>query len=428
LEYDINRPWLTLDDWQKDYIKAEGNCFVCCGRQCGKTAAVSIKFAERAVNVPNSVILMVALTEKQAYNLFFKTFMYLSTRYRSEVKSGKDKPTKHQISLKNGSKIMCLAAGEQGLGLKGFTCTSVVIDEAASMNREIFTALSPMLSVTNGSMDIISTPLGKEGYFYECSKREDFKKFYISAEDCPRHKKEFLEAEKASMSKLQYAQEYLAVFLDELKRVFSEQWIKDVCVLKRPERINPQGTYFLGVDIARMGDDLSSFEVIQKVNKKDYQQVESITTSKTLTTETEKKILELEATYHFKQIYLDAGAGTLGVSIFDHLLNEDSTKRKIVAINNRDRPLDRDEKSKSKLLKEDLYNNLLALGEQGYLKLLDDDEIILSLRSMQYEYVIKKSTESKLRIFTHFHSDIVEGLVRAAWCSKDKSLNIWVGY
>lgn len=237
MEYDINRPWLTLDDWQKEYIKTEGNCFVCCGRQCGKSAAVSIKFGEIAVNKPQSVILMVALTEKQAYNLFFKTLMYLQARHPSEIKQGKYKPTKHEIHLKNGSKLMCHACGETGLGLKGYTCTHVVVDEAAGMAREIFTALTPMLSVTNGSLDIISTPLGKEGFFYDCSKREDFKKFYISAEDCPRHKKEFLEAEKASMSKLQYAQEYLAVFLDELKRVFSEEWIKNVCVLKRPERI-----------------------------------------------------------------------------------------------------------------------------------------------------------------------------------------------
>jgi hypothetical protein len=54
-------------------------------------------------------------------------------------------------------------------------------------------------------------------------------------------------------------------------------------------------------------------------------------------------------------IYIDAGAGTLGVSVLDHLLQESTFKRKVVAINNRDRPLDFENKSKSKLLKEDLY-------------------------------------------------------------------------
>lgn len=425
MNWDINRPWLTLDDWQKKYIDEKGSCFVCCGRQCGKSAAVSIKFGERAVKNKNQIILMVALTEKQAYSLFFKTLMYLQALYPNYIEQGKFKPTKHEIHLKNGSIIMCHACGETGLGLKGYTCTSVVVDEAAGMNKQIFTALTPMLSVTNGSLDIISTPLGKEGFFYECSKREDFKKFYISAEDCPRHSKEFLESEKKHMSKLEYAQEYLAVFLDELKRVFSEEWIEKVCKLKRPTHIST-GDYYMGVDIARMGDDLSSFEIIKKISKERYEQVESITTSKTITTQTEQKIRELHQIYNFRMIYLDAGAGTLGVSVLDHLLQESTFKRKVVAINNRDRPYDFENKSKSKLLKEDLYNNLVSLGEQGYLQLLDDDEIILSLRSMQYEYVIQKQTQSKLRIFTHFHSDIVEGLVRAAWCSKEKGLNLWV--
>ena len=50
LDYDINKPWLTLDDWQKDYIAEDGNCFLLCGRQSGKTTAMSIKIAEKAVN------------------------------------------------------------------------------------------------------------------------------------------------------------------------------------------------------------------------------------------------------------------------------------------------------------------------------------------------------------------------------------------
>lgn len=424
-EYDLLRPWLSLDPWQKEYIETEGNCFLLCGRQSGKSTAASIKFGKRAATKPNRIILMIAFTENQAYQLFFKTLMYLEACYPQMIARGLKKPTKHVINLKNGSKIMCHAAGLAGEGIRGFTLTDLVIDEAAAMAKEVFTATSPMLSVTGGNIDLLSTPRGKEGFFYECSLREDFKKFYISAEDCPRHNKAFLEAEKGRMSRLEYSQEYLAVFLDDLKRVFSDRWIERICVAKRPGNIAHEFKHYLGCDIARLGNDESTFEIIKKIDRDKYIQVENIVTKKQLTTDTIRKIIELEDIYHFKNIGIDAGAGSLGVGVFDFLVEETKTKRKVVAINNRERILDKDGEKKAKILKEDLYNNLVALGDWGKIKLLDDDEIKASLASIQYEYVIKANRASVLRIFGNY-SHIVEGIIRAAWlASKDKTLNIW---
>ena len=72
-------------------------------------------------------------------------------------------------------------------------------------------------------------------------------------------------------------------------------------------------------------------------------------------------------------------------------------------------------------MKEDLYNNLLNLMEKGNIKLFDDPEILLSLKSIQYEYTDYKN----LKIFGNY-SHITEALVRAAWCMRDKSLNIYI--
>ncbi len=429
MEYNLLEPEKTLDEWQKEYIGTKGNCFLLCGRQSGKTTAASIKFAERAVNNPKQVILMLAYTERQAYNLFFMTLMYLRRKYPKKIKKGKDKPTKHIINLTNGSQILCYAAGLSGEGIRTYTVTSLVIDEAAPMAREVFIAVTPMLSVTGGSLDVLSTPRGKQGYFYECSKREDFTKFYVSAEDCPRHSKAFLDAEKERMSSLEYAQEYLAQFLDDLKRLFSDELIRKCCILKRPEHIDRQALHFMGCDIARLGRDESTFEVFKKLDDRITYHVESIVTRKQLTTQTEAKIIELAGKYPFEResIGIDAGAGSLGVGVFDHLLNEEVTKRKVVAINNRARSLDRDDKAKTKLLKEDLYNNLVGMMERGEIQLLDDDEIMRSLASIQYEYIIKGGHPTKLRIFGNY-SHITEGIIRAAWLAKAKHLNMWIKY
>lgn len=429
MNYDIHKPWLTLDSWQKEYIECQENCFLLCGRQSGKTAAASIKFGKIAATQSKRCILMIAYTEKQAYNLFFKTLTYLRAKYLKMIKTGNDKPTKHEIRLKNGSIIMCYAAGLTGEGIRTYTVTHLVIDEAAPMAREVFIAVMPMLSVTNGTMDIISTPRGKAGFFYECSKREDFKKFYVSAEDCPRHTKEFLQSQKDTMSTLEYAQEYLAQFLDDLRRVFSDDWIKRVCVLtEKPKTIDPECNHYLGVDIARMGGDEGTYEIIKKTNKDKYHHVESIITKKKLTTETEQKIIELNKMYDFKEIGIDAGSGTLGVSIFDHLLEVDDVRGKIVAMNNRARSLDMNDESKTKIFKEDMYNNLVALGERGELKLLDEDEVKASLASVQYEYLKRFEQPTILRIFSNY-GHIVEGIIRAVWsASKDKHLKLWLEY
>ena len=423
MEYDILKPWRTLDPWQKEYIDTKGNCYLICGRQSGKTTAASIKFGTLAVKEKNRCILMIAETEKQAYNLFFKTLMFLEAVYPKSVnRRAKFKPTKHEINLTNGAKIMCYAAGLSGSGLRTYTLTNLVIDEAAPMSREIFVSTMPMLSVTGGSMDIMSTPRGKQGFFYDCSKRDDFKKFYISAEDCPRHKKDFLENQKKMMTKLEYAQEYLALFLDDLKRFFDDEWIKKTCTMQRAPAV-PGRRYFLGVDVGHMGEDASTFEIIEKVDKENFRQVENIVTNKKRLTETIELIKELNRDWKFKKIYIDDGG--LGVGVFDHLLDFPETRRKVVAINNARRSLDKDGKRQHKLMKEDLYTNLLRLGERGDIKLLADDEVIASLKSVQQEWVVKEGEYSRWRIWGN-NTHIVEGIIRGAWSSKDKTLNIWV--
>ena len=423
--YNLLKPWLTLDPWQKRYIETEGNCFLLCARQSGKTAAMSIKFGKRAATKKNRVILMLAFTEKQAYALFFKTLMYLEANYPNMICRGKDAPTKHEIRLKNGSVIMSYAAGLTGEGIRTYTITDLVIDEAAKMMREVFVAVTPMLSVTGGTLDLASTPRGKEGFFFECSDKcrkvkPNFTRFYVSAEDCPRHSKEFLESERISMSELEFAQEYLAMFLDELRQVFKDDLIKKCCVLKRREEIVKGKRYYLGVDIARMGKDESTFEIIDRTDRENLIHVENIITKKTLTTDTTKLILTLHEQYKFKQIFVDDGG--MGVGVFDQLLDTDSTKNKVVAINNLDRPLSRDEKDKRKLIKEEIFNNLIMLMERGQIQLLDDPEIALSLKCVQFEF-----KNGRIRyIGNYIH--IVDGLVRAAYCSRDRRLEPWVRY
>jgi len=435
---------LKLDNWQKKFKETKGDKILCTGRQVGKSVICAIDCMEYAINNKNKFILMIAPTERQAYELFDKTLHFLMLEHPQKIIKRKQLTNKTRITLKNKTVIRCLPTGTAGLGIRGFTVDRLYVDEAARIPEEVWGAVTPMLLTTGGDTILISTPFGAQGYFYDVWRNKDnafksFARFSINSEEVienrpisqtwTKQQREYalahLNQEKKRMSRRRYAQEYLGEFIEDLHRWFSDKLIAEICVLKRPAIFTRSDNYYLGVDIARMGEDEGTFEILKKINNDNIIQVENIVTRKKLTYETEEKILELDKKYDFQKIFIDAGSGTLGVSIFDHLLKEDQTKRKIEAINNRARPMNRDGTRSARLLKEDLYDNLRALMEQKRIKLLDDEDLIESLRSIQYEYITDQHKPTKLVIFGDY-SHIVEGLIRAAWCVKYKDLSIWV--
>lgn len=432
---------LILDPWQQDILDAKGHILLCTGRQVGKTMIFARKAAERMIAQPNCHIIAVSLTEDQAFLMKIMVQDYIQQNYKQYLKVKKSlKPTKNTINLNNGSTYRVRPVGNTGDAVRGFTGDILIVDEASRMPELMWMAAKPTLLTTGGDIWMCSTPHGKIGYFYECwlNRENQFFVKHISSEDVIynrppskswsgdiREKRiRFLETEKATMSELRYGQEYLGLFQDDLKRFFTDDWVDDACTEKKEARLTGRD-YYLGVDIARLGGDETTFEIVRKVNSDTMLHVYNETATKQLTTWTEERIIQLDTLYDFRRIYIDAGAGSLGVGIFDHLLRDDRTKRKVEAINNRKIVMDREGKSKQRLLKEDLYDNLRSLGQKNQIHILDEDNVRLSLRSIQYEYIKKANQISQLRIFGDY-AHIVEGLIRAAWCSKEKNIKVMI--
>ena len=440
---------ITWDTWQKEFIETKGDKILCCGRQVGKSEVASADAGEFAHNNKDTQpIVMIAPTERQAYALFTKTLNYLLKKYPAEViTKGKDRPTKQRIKLRTGVEIYCLPVGKDGLGIRFLTIGRLYVDEASRVPELVWDAIEPALLTTGGDEILLSTPFGAEGMFYEVWINRDnafssFQRFSITSEkvmnerpicetwtEKQREKSlNKLEQAKKRWSQRKYAQEYLGEFVEGLYRWFNDVLIRNSCTQKRRDNIEKGRDYFLGVDLARMGDDKITYEIFDKIDKDRVIQVESIVEEKKLTTETEDKIRLLNNLYQFvdkESIGIDAGAGTLGVSVYDHLLRIDDLKNKIVAINNAKRVYDKEGKEKATLQKNDLYDNARSMMERGVLKLLDDEDVIESLRSVQYEYVQKEGSETKLRIYGD-NTHIVEGIIRAAWLANQKSLNLFV--
>lgn len=442
---------LVLDDWQKEFLTWRGDTLLCTGRRVGKTTIYAIKAAQRMIEKKTEIV-AISLTEDQAYIMHAFVLDYLEKHHPTYLKvKKKDKPTKNKIKLTNGSTYIVRPVGANGDSIRGFNADILIIDEASKISENAWAAATPTLLTTGGEIWMCSTPYGKQGYFWqsfdEAVNKKDpnarFKVFHISSEEVITNRPisetwtqtqrekalDLLEKEKRDKSEMEYGQEYLGLFLDELRQYFPDDWIDKVCTIDPKDTANiANRDYFLGVDIARLGDDETTFEIICKINQNNYVHVYNQIAKKWLTTQTEDRIIELTKTYKtIKKIYIDAGAGSLGVGVFDHLLRAPETRSKVEAINNRTIVLDKDGKKKQRLLKEDLYENLKALGERGVLKLLNSENIRLSLKSVQYEFTHEKEKPTQMRIFGNY-THIAEGLIRAAWCSKEKIINMDISY
>lgn len=409
---------ITLDKWQEEVLKTKGNICLRSGRQVGKSTIIALKAAKYALEHENKTVMVISKTERQSELLFIKILRNIHEMNKLMIKTGKNRPTKHKISLKNGTTIYSLPAGDTGYGIMGYTIDLLIADEAAFIPEEVWNSIIPAMAITRGDIWLLSTPFVKEGYYYECFDDPTFTAFHTSSEDCPRRDDKFLAHKKETLTKARYAQMYKGEFVDELRQFIPDELIKKICVLKRRKQIIKGRDYYYGCDVARMDRDEFSHEIIDKIKQNNLEHVENIVTRNKPIPESTRKIIELNLQYNFIKELIDSGG--MGITVCDLLREDSANKRKVVEINNASRIYNKEE-GKKKIIKEELYNNLKKLMQREEIKLLDDDEVKASLKSIQAEH--HKET-GRLKIWGSY-SHIAEGLIRAAWGAKDKSLNIF---
>lgn len=444
---------IVLDKWQEEVLAHKGDLILCTGRQIGKTKIMSLKAIQRMIEKPKTKIIIVSLTEDQAKLIINMILSELEQTHKAWIDHKPDnKPTQNRVALKNGSVAIARPVGNSGDALRGFTGDVLIIDEASRMPELAFISGEPTLLSTGGEVWMCSTPHGKKGYFWEQfnsatseGEKENemgWKVFHVNGEEAI-HKRPLsaswtdekrnkaikrLQRLKERWSELRYGQEILALFLDDLRRFFDEALIEKACILKRPEDIPTNGEFFMGNDLARMGGDKFTASILHRRGEdKAIRQVESIWEKMLTTTKNEELIVGLVEKWNITRVGIDAGAGTLGVSIFDHLIENPITKRKVVAMNNRKIIIDRETEAQQRMYGEDMYDNLRAMMEKGELLLLDDPDIKNSLRSVILEIEEDAETgRNKVKIYGN-DTHIAEGLKRSAWLAKKEKIHkLWI--
>jgi len=419
---------LKLDKWQKQVLETEGNLCLCSGRQVGKSTVIAIKAGESAVKSRKSIMIISAV-ERQAYLLFEKVLSHIHENHKSMIKKEKNNPTKSKLKLTNGSVIHCLPTGDTGYGIRGFTIDELYADEAHFIKEEVWAAVTPMLATTGGIINLLSTPFGTTGYFHRAFHDDKFTRIHVNTETVAEGREEpqrtslklFLKDEKERMTKLQYQQEYLGLFVGGIQRFIPDELIDEMCTITSH---TPRGDKFQGIDVARMGGDETVLISFDRINKDELIQFDLEIPEGQKLTDTARLIIHKDKSINHKKIYMDDGG--LGVGVYDILYEDQQTKRKVEGLNNASREIERTySKNKVKIRKKTLFGvdlaiNFKNLAEKGKIKLFDDPRIRQSLRSMQMDY-----SDGVLKIYGNY-SHIFEALKRGAYCIKDKSLNIWI--
>ncbi len=415
--YDINRPWLTLDPWQKKVLKSKKDVLIVSGRQCGKTTVVSMLAAKTALEKPNQFILIGSGVIDQAEHLFRKIKDYMLTKHKDKVVG---KPTIGFMELTNKSKILCVPVGDTGDSMRGYTATMIILDEAALIPDRAWEAIEPGISVSKGRMVLLSTPKYKRGFFYkEFQNKEKYLIKKISARNCPRHSQSFLDQKEAQKSAVVFAQEYLGEFADDYNRKFTTEWIKKVCILEKEKTIiSVKSRYFLGVDVGGgVGKGETTFEGFDGTNKKNIFQVEHIYSNEIGGPDIERQIKTLKAKYNYGTDSIGYDSRGEGSGSFKYMREDTELKSCMVSLDNATRPVDRHGKT-TKLLKEFMYDLVEEMGWRGELKCFNERSIKQSFESIQIEY--KDNGEKG---YSGSYDHIVEGVIRGVVVAKDQSLN-----
>ena len=233
---------IVLDPWQEEVMDYRGDFLLCTGRRVGKTYIMARKAVDRMINEPKTKVLMFSLTEEQAMLIMVMAKQYLlETAPKSLIKK-QTETNKKTLTLKNGSVMKVRPAGDTGDSGRGFEADITIVDEASRMGKFFWIAVLPIVLMTAGEVWLGSTPFGKQGYFWERFneshnlKDEDarYKVFYTTTEKVieervgwtPEHKervKKILAADKKTMSKLEYGQEYQGLFMEDIMKAFDEK-------------------------------------------------------------------------------------------------------------------------------------------------------------------------------------------------------------
>jgi hypothetical protein len=175
-----------------------------CTRQWGKSTVTAAKAVHAAVTLAESLTVVVSPSARQSGEFVRKAESFVR-RLGMRVRGDGDNVI--SLAFDNGSRIVGLPASENTV--RGFSAVGLLLaDEPARVSDELYVAVRPMLAVSGGTLWLMSTPRGKRGFFYDTWREAgaEWERVQVTAAECPRIPRSFLEEERRTMEEQAYQQ------------------------------------------------------------------------------------------------------------------------------------------------------------------------------------------------------------------------------
>lgn len=245
------------DGGQREILENDARFqIVCCGRRFGKTVVGAKKALLRA-RKHNQMIWWVAPTYKVVKRGYREVLRQLPDDVLTHVPpqdSSFDAGRSVILKFKNGTRMEFYSA-ERPEGMLGEGVDLAILDEAATMPRGVWeTIIRPTLMDRQGSGLLISTPRGRNWFYYmwqrgqETEEYPEYKSWRFPSSDNPYLPESEIVAMKEELPMLIYQQEVLADFIASAGAVF--RYSTDIIVSKK----KPAGHVVVGVDLAKSND------------------------------------------------------------------------------------------------------------------------------------------------------------------------------
>lgn len=217
----------TPDAWQAQLLRSSApRILLNCCRQSGKSSAVATLALHEALFRPGSLTLALSPSLRQSQELFKKIksqerALGRPAQYVSE--------TTTQLETRGGSRVISLPENE--MTIRGYSgVTLLIIDEASRVGDDVYSAVLPMLGASHGRLLALSTPWGKQGWWYErwLSGGDRWERYEVPVTTpeiaCRTDPQVLIEAQ--ARGAWTYGQEYLCQFGEREDSVFSSAHIQ----------------------------------------------------------------------------------------------------------------------------------------------------------------------------------------------------------
>jgi len=176
-----------------------------------------------------------------------------------------ERQTFREFYFSNGGSIICETTGDTGETIRGYTAGAIILEEAGSIKDSIVHySILPMGAHTDPPIIKIGTPRGMN-HFYESFKNGEYVVHQIPWQMAVEQrivKQDYVDEMKRTLPVDKFRTEMEAEFVPDEDAYFGYNLI-EAC--KKPIEEHSKkgsGKYFLGADIARMGQDSTCMMIL----------------------------------------------------------------------------------------------------------------------------------------------------------------------